>query len=470
MTPSRRALLAFSISIAATVAVGECWAQQPKPGATSNAAQRHLSDRELRRLLAKHVKGLAIDAKRIRIPIARPPSLAFSDPGPQHCKLHLPTHGNIADVVPHHLDVNAFGAALHDALKDNVVGYSAGLRRHGQTILTQNWQWAKMRDDGDAVWTPDVPLHVASVSKLITAMAMTELMIQKNISPDAQIIDYLPDYWVKGPNIQFITFRNLFNHTSGLTTPQEDLTFLDMKSAIAAGISLSLDPNVQLRLGKYNYRNVNFALCRVLLTVMNGNVSKHADFGFDNDLVWDNLAVAGYVQYVQNKVLRQAGVFGATLDHPDAAGLAYKFPVDSAGGGWNSGSLQRGAGADGWHISVNQVLDVMGECHRGRSIVSPESAQQMLDDGFGVDPPNPSVSMSSLLTPAGIVYAKPGSWYDTPDDNHHEEQSLALFLPEDMELVVLANSPVGNPPAQNFLCTVINVYLDHLTTQLVNHP
>jgi len=42
--------------------------------------------------------------------------LAFSDPGPEHCKLHLPTHGNIANVVPHHLDVNAFGAALHDAL------------------------------------------------------------------------------------------------------------------------------------------------------------------------------------------------------------------------------------------------------------------------------------------------------------------------------------------------------------------
>jgi hypothetical protein len=96
----------------------------------------------------------------------------------------------------------------------------------------------------------------------------------------------------------------------------------------------------------------------------------------------------------------------------------------------------------------------------------------MLDDGFGVDPPhtdNPPF-VPFLLTAAGPVYAKNGFWYDTPNDNHHEEQSLAFFLPEDMELVVLANSPVGPPPAQHFLCTVINLYLDHLTMQPVNHP
>jgi hypothetical protein len=411
------------------------------------------------------VKGLSIDATQVRIPITRPPLPSFSDAEPQPCQLHLPVRSNPGEAIAHHLDVSGFGTGLINALKDSVVGYSAQLRRHGQTILTQNSQWAKLPNDGGNRWTSDVPLHVASVSKLITAMAMTELMIQKNVSPDAQIIDYLPDYWVKGPNIQFITFRNLLNHTSGLTTPSEDLHFTDIKAAIADGISLSQDPNVQLRLGYYQYRNVNYALIRVLLTVMNDNIRKDAFFGSDNDTAWDNITVAGYVQYTQNKVLRQAGVFGATLDHPDAAALAYNFPIDS---GWNSGSLQRVAATAGWHLSANQVLNVMGEFRRGRSIVSPESAQKMLDDTFGVDPPFPHVSLGSLLTPAGVVYAKPGVWYDTPNDNHHEEQSAALFLPEDMELVVLANSPIGNPPAQHLLCTVINLYLDHLTTQLVN--
>ena len=58
----------------------------------------------------------------------------------------------------------------------------------------------------------------------MTAMAMTVLLRDNKISPDAQIINYLPDYWAKGSNIEQITFRNLFNHTSGLLVLGNDLT------------------------------------------------------------------------------------------------------------------------------------------------------------------------------------------------------------------------------------------------------
>jgi hypothetical protein len=40
----------------------------------------------------------------------------------------------------------------------------------------------------------------------------------------------------------------------------------------------------------------------------------------------------------------------------------------------------------------------------------------------------------------------------------HVEQSLAYFLPQDMELVVLANSPVGSP-GQFFRDVVTKNYL-----------
>ena len=82
-------------------------------------------------------------------------------------------------------------------------------------------------------------MHVASVSKLMTAMAMTVLLRDNKISPDAQIINYLPDYWAKGSNIEHITFRNLFNHTSGLSANYL-VDFDIMKSAIAGGINSSM--------------------------------------------------------------------------------------------------------------------------------------------------------------------------------------------------------------------------------------
>jgi CubicO group peptidase (beta-lactamase class C family) len=89
--------------------------------------------------------------------------------------------------IPYYLDVPAFQAALDTALKNNsVFGYVAQLRQHGQALFTNTWQFAiGPQDQGSELWTPDVQMHVASVSKLMTAMAMMVLFRDNNISPDA---------------------------------------------------------------------------------------------------------------------------------------------------------------------------------------------------------------------------------------------------------------------------------------------
>lgn len=429
------------------------------------------SDQELARLLATHVKGLSIDVEKVRRHVINPRNIqgVFSD-HPEQSTLQFVPRG-VVGIRPEFLDVPAFGAALHDALSASLGGYSVELRQHGKPIFSDNWQSAKRPQDGNEKWTLDVQLHVASVCKLITAMAMTLLMAEKGISPDAQIIDFLPDYWHKGPNIEYIVFRNLFNHTSGIFQKDDHFNFSTLESVIAAGISLSKDPTTT-HLGRYQYHNLNYGLCRVLLTVMNGNISTSANFGpFFNDLVWDMVTTQGYANFVQTRIFRASGVLGATLDHPDAAGLAYKEPGDTENG-WNSGNLEEICGADGWHLSVNQLLDVMGEFRRGGNIVPAEAAQAMLVNGFGVDPlvkvpPYPDTFPWGLLTPAGEVYCKPGTWYDGIG---REEQALAYFLPQDMELVVLANSEVaGTDPSQLVLRSLVTkIYLDNLSPQLEN--
>ena len=53
------------------------------------------------------------------------------------------------------------------------------------------------------------------------------------------------------------------------------------------------------------------------------------------------------------------------------------------------------------------------------------------------------------------------------DPNNQDEQSLAYFLPEDMELAVLVNSMVAGQigSTNNFRQVVTQAYLDNLTTQ-----
>jgi len=81
-----------------------------------------------------------------------------------------------------------------------------------------------------------LPMHVASVSKLVTAMAMTKLLYRHNISPDAHILPWLPKYWNKGPGVEKITFRQLLTHTSRLVLVDEpgpsDLQFMKDQIAI----------------------------------------------------------------------------------------------------------------------------------------------------------------------------------------------------------------------------------------------
>jgi hypothetical protein len=419
----------------------------------------------LDRFLAENVRGVSVDGHAVLAHVIRPPSY-------YHASSYRGTEGSTVlfkplpppGLQPYYLDVATFQVALDTALKDVVAGYVAQLRQSDQILFTNAWQYAKRPQDGSELWTPAVQMHVASVSKLMTAMAMMVLFRDHSISPDAQIIDYLPDYWEKGPNIEYIVFRNLFNHTSGLSA--NDLVDFDMmKSAIAGGIALD-------NLGKYNYQNLNYALCRMLLAVINGNINKDLYWGILgfpdplslNDQIWDSVTIAAYEAYLQAKVFGPSGVVGATLDHSPACALAYRGPDDTKPG-WNSGNLQESCGYAGWHLSIKQLLDVMGEFRRGGGILKPAAAQAMLDNGFGVDPlAGNSALPAALTTLAGNVYCKPGNWNDP---NQQDEQCLAFFLPEDMELAVLVNSMVAGQigSTNNFRQVVKQAYLDNLTTQ-----
>lgn len=328
--------------------------------------------------------------------------------------------------VFYRLNVEKLRRDLHDLLSGCVAGYSMQLRRYGRTIFDQQWGLSKMPGDSGlfgAHWTPDTPMHVASVSKLITAMAMTKLLHSRNISPDAHILPWLPKYWHKGPGVDRITFRQLLTHTSGLVLVDEPgpSDFQFMKDQIAIGT-----------VGKPGYRNMNFGLCRILISTID------APFLFDllspgvTDAHWDLTTIQYYARYVSENIFAPVGVT-SSLDHPAPNALAYPFPPTVPG--WNSLDLSTMSGGVGWHLSVDDLLTVMAAFRRRGIIVDPARAQIMLDRQFGLD-----VKKDTAL---GRIYAKGGFW--SFDKGRFVEQSNVFFLPKGMELVVLANSPFCKP-------------------------
>ena len=82
----------------------------------------------------------------------------------------------------------------------------------------------------------------------------------------------------------------------------------------------------------------------------------------------------------------------------------------------------------------------------------------MLEDGFGID--------FSVTTTLGTYYVKFGGWSGTQVTR---KQSLAFFLPLNMELVVLVNSPVageqiadGTPQGNLLYPLVQSAYMNHI--------
>jgi hypothetical protein len=212
---------------------------------------------------------------------------------------------------------------------------------------------------------------------------------------------------------------------------------------------------------------VNYALFRILLPVINGNIDRGAD-----PSIWDRRTITAYDLYLQAKVFLPSGVVSATLGDDPAnppPALAYESEGDPTPG-WNPGNMEESCGCDGWYLSVNQLLDLMGQFRRDGGILTPAEAQAMLDNGFGVDPLTTSSAPlpTALPTAAGNVYCKPG---DRHNNSCRDEQTLAYFLPEDMELVVFVNSMVnrlvGTSPSfpNYFRYLVTQTYLDNLTTQ-----
>jgi CubicO group peptidase (beta-lactamase class C family) len=332
------------------------------------------------------------------------------------------------------LNTERLAQKLNDLLTPCVEGYALQLRRNGSTAISQTFRWSKTKKDGETAWSTDTPMHLASVSKLITAMALVRLLDRRGISYDTPVNPYLPAYWTRGNHIDQLTFRHLLTHKSGLlwrnfTGQTGPCDYQSMKDAIADGSN---------GFTNYDYKNINFALCRVLLATINGDIG--TDFMVTplggifaplfalRDALWDLITIRAYAEYVNDRVFSPSSVGAREFAHDDAA-LAYASQSDSTNG-WNSGDLASACATVGWHLTVRELLRVMRTFRRAGTIMSGFRAERMLDNGFGID--------MTRTTRIGTVFGKGGWWQN---GTSQVEQSNAYLLPRSMELVVLCNSP-----------------------------
>ena len=176
--------------------------------------------------LSPQIAGVVADLGLTGVRVTAPP------------RIPLPT--------PYHLDVRAFESALRAELSG--VGGRVRLRAPAGRAArssparsrTPGWPATRPRASPPVPWTTQERMHVASCSKLVTAIAMTRVLAEHGIAASTPVAPYLPDYWVKGPNVGRITFAQLMTHTSGLGTAAKTASdFPLMKSRVADGVAVA---------------------------------------------------------------------------------------------------------------------------------------------------------------------------------------------------------------------------------------
>jgi len=96
----------------------------------------------------------------------------------------------------------------------NIPGLSIGLVRNDSIIYNKGYGIRSIKT-GDLV-TENTIFHTASISKLFTAVATIRLIEQNVISIDDKLVDILPELKYDDESVNYITIKNLLNHTSGL--------------------------------------------------------------------------------------------------------------------------------------------------------------------------------------------------------------------------------------------------------------
>ncbi len=267
-------------------------------------------------------------------------------------------------------------------------GYAYAIFVDGQRVVAAGGQGGLLRKNIDAPATAHSPVarqEIASCSKYITTLAMVKMLDRAGLNLDTPIGAYLPTYMNATAPVRAIKFRQLLSHHSGLVGGINDIniTLAKMQLAVQTSNGLQFD--------SYQYNNMNFALCRLLLPyvywkeVMNMTPQTIAQFEA-NPASLDSQLANVFLSFVRTDVFKAAGlptwgILGATDPGTNSPALYYDNDLVGAAGvttSWLTTIVNLGsAGFDLNAIELAQITSAANDYK-----IVPESLMKAIRTGY----------------------------------------------------------------------------------------
>jgi len=259
------------------------------------------------------------------------------------------------------ISLNTLSSNIRAKLHDNVVGFVSIV---GGLPPVFEGQARTSADPPKTAMLPDLPINIASVTKVLTAVVVLQSLGRHHLSLNTKISPYLYKDWKRGANIDTITFRMLLSHAAGFRADcgGAHTTYAVLKSLIANGVKKS-DMVDQKGNPVRSYNNCNFAIFREMLPQMEG-----WPIVAPTETLRAVQSAAYYITYMNQHVFRPVGLSGRACKAPKTSNdlpeyrfpaiMSYPNPPKSAhGNDWGDWTLACGGG--GWVLSAGDLFDVV---------------------------------------------------------------------------------------------------------------
>ena len=324
--------------------------------------------------------------------------------------------------------VDLFEDNIRDAFTGQSVGFTYAIAVGGTLQRSDGVGSATVNPDGVRAMNVNDKMHIASISKTITTIAVLRLIQDTpGLERWSSIGPYLPSGWAAGPGVWGLSFENLLVHESGFSFPANQSRFYhaDLRSLIGTGVVG--DPTDAV------YSNSHHSLFRVIIPEVLGTEQPSAE---PDDVFYARV----FGEYVQEVILDPLGITAGIVP-PATPNLYYAFPHDGTAGlgtgaNW---TFTEDFGAYGWYLSVIDLVNILTSLHHTEELISSGMRAVMNQEEMGY--------WNSRTGDKGRYLLKQGGWAYTVDSVTKGVQSIAGYFPGGVSAAVIVNSRTAAAPS-----------------------
>ncbi|MEM9919593.1 MAG: serine hydrolase [Bacteroidota bacterium] len=199
-------------------------------------------------------------------------------------------------------------------LTDNPSGLAIGITKGEDIVYARTFGYAnvekKIPADFHSVF------HIASVSKPFTAVAVAKLVQEKKLRLEDRIVDYIPEFEMKGTGYEKITIQHILTHTSGIprhVSSDDWLNPIEGPKALEENLQNVRDFELEFEPGtKFNYSNSAFDILGIVIARVSG---------------------VPFTTYIEDHILAAAGmqssVYRKPKDLPSNWAVPYSYGLET---------------------------------------------------------------------------------------------------------------------------------------------